>query len=127
MALSPYGLNYPGCLVVIAGYLRNGHAAAEKFQETPSGLHTSIVTKAQLNSFVLPGNGRPQSVLRLSMGWRFWVRIPVVARYSFFPEKRPDRLWGPLSLLLSGYRGGGGASGWSVKFDHEGSLWAKIA
>jgi hypothetical protein len=40
------------------------------------------------------------------------VRVPVRAR--FFSSLRPDLLWGPLSLLSTGYRGlfpGGKAAG----------------
>jgi hypothetical protein len=32
------------------------------------------------------------------------VRVPVGARF-FCSRRRPDRIWGPLSLLSSGYRG----------------------
>jgi hypothetical protein len=32
------------------------------------------------------------------------VRVPVRARFFFSPQ-RPDKLWGPLSLLSKGYRG----------------------
>jgi hypothetical protein len=32
------------------------------------------------------------------------VRVPVGSRI-FFPPRRPDRLWGPPSLLSNGYRG----------------------
>jgi hypothetical protein len=32
------------------------------------------------------------------------VRVPVRSRI-FSSQRRPDRLWGPLSLLYNGYRG----------------------
>jgi hypothetical protein len=35
------------------------------------------------------------------------VRVPVLSRI-LTPPYRPDRLWGPLSLLSNGYDGGGG-------------------
>jgi len=41
-----------------------------------------------------------QSVQRLTTGWSFRDRIPVRTRFS----ARPDRLWGPPSILYNGYR-----------------------
>ena len=41
-----------------------------------------------------------QSVQRLTTGWTVWDRISVGTRFS----SRPDRPWGPLSLLCNGYR-----------------------
>ena len=44
-----------------------------------------------------------------------------MAKRFFNSPKRPDRLWGPPSLLFNGYRGsfpkgGGGCSGWGLNF-----------
>ena len=41
-----------------------------------------------------------QSVWRLTTGWTVWDRVPVGTRFS----ARPDRPWGPPSLLYKGYR-----------------------
>src|SRR5215470_11895666 len=41
-----------------------------------------------------------QSVQWLTTGWTVWDRIPVGTRFS----ARPDRPWGPPSLLYNGYR-----------------------
>ena len=51
-----------------------------------------------------------QSVQRLTTGWTVRDRIPVGTRFS----PRPDRPWGPPSLLYNGYRvflGGRGGRG----------------
>jgi hypothetical protein len=49
-------------------------------------------------------------------GRRFGVRVPVGPRFFSFP-RRPDRLWGPPSLLSNGYQGqflrGKAAGAWS--------------
>jgi hypothetical protein len=59
------------------------------------------------------------SVVGIATGYRlddrgFGVRVPVRSRI-FSSPRRPDRLWGPPSLLSNGYRGalssGGKAAG----------------
>jgi hypothetical protein len=52
------------------------------------------------------------SVVGIATGYglgdrRVGVRVLVGARF-FSSPRRPDRFWGPPSLLSSGYRGGGG-------------------
>jgi hypothetical protein len=48
--------------------------------------------------------GIAQSVQRRAKGWTTWVRFLAGARFFSSPQ-RPDRLWGPPSLLFNGYRG----------------------
>jgi hypothetical protein len=54
--------------------------------------------------YIYIGTGLAHSVYRLATGWGVGVRVPVGSRI-FFSSQRPDRLWGPPSLLSNGYRG----------------------
>jgi hypothetical protein len=73
-------------------------------------------------------SGIAQSVWRRAKGWTAGVRFPAGARFFFSPQ-RPDRLWGPPSLLSNRYpRGGGALSPGAMRLgreaDHSPPLWS---
>ena len=69
---------------------------------TETALHGSLIKTLSDFSFCpfIYVGPVAQSVQRLTTGWTVWDRIPVGTRFS----TRPDRPWGPPSLLQNGHR-----------------------
>ena len=66
-----------------------------------------------LDTVHTPWAGTAQSVQRFDIGWRVWGQNPIEGEIF---RTRPDRPWGPSSLLYNGYRdflGRKAAGAWS--------------
>jgi hypothetical protein len=90
------------------------HSPDDRYRANFQNINTLVLRKAgtmdkvQYNRFYHLQDLSEDSSVGIATGYGlddrwFGVRVPVGSRI-FFSPRRPDRLWGPLSLLSIGYR-----------------------